>query len=246
LEGDVRSVGGENLTLNNMTNASATIGDAMIEPATGGNVIDVQVHGTDTLNTLQGPGWPGNAPIAIEEAKTASLTGTFLLGTNNNEPITLTLTGASGSSFHNLNSIAQSPGLMFINTDVVGAGDFDINGGRLEFGKSVDTDQDVRVGANGAGGLLQIDQPTLFHGLTELFNSGAINLMSLATADSYAYSNDILSLYAGNTLIDTLNLHDSTTYGFVVEPPTAGGSISIMAITDPNNVPVGLPLHTSV
>lgn len=97
LEGDVLSVGGENLTLNNMTNASATIGDAMIEPATGGNVIDVQVHGTDTLNTLQGPGWPGNAPIAIEEAKTASLTGTFLLGTNNNEPITLTLTGASGS-----------------------------------------------------------------------------------------------------------------------------------------------------
>lgn len=243
LQGDVLSVEGENLTLN-MTNATATIGDSMIESATGGNAITVNVSGVDTLDTFQGAEWPGNAPININETPKTILTGTFILGSNNNEPNSLTLTGQRGSTFHNLNSIAGSPGLMFINADVSGAGDFDINGasfgGDLEFGKSVGADQVVRVSANTEGGLLRVDQPTQFLGQTELFDRGEIDLEGLANASSYTFQNDLLSIYAGNTVIDTLRLHDSTTYGFEVEQATSG--VNVIAYADASHTPVGTPL----
>ena len=70
-----------------------------------------------------------------------------------------------------------------------------------------------------------------------------IDLVGLANAHSYTFKNDMLNIFSGNKIIDTLRLHDSTQYGFVVEPPTTGGSCNIVAIADPNNVPAGLPIH---
>ena len=60
-----------------------------------------------------------------------------------------------------------------------------------------------------------------------MFNNGQIDLMGLPTADSYTYQNDMLSIFSGSSVIDTLHLHDSTPYGFVAEPPTAGASVNI-------------------
>jgi len=67
--------------------------------------------------------------------------------------------------------------------------------------------------------------------------------MGLTTADSYSYKNDMLNIFSGNKIIDTLRLHDSTQYGFVVEPPETRGTVSIVAIADPTNPLPSLPIH---
>jgi hypothetical protein len=52
----------------------------------------------------------------------------------------------------------------------------------------------------------------------------------------------MLKILSGSKVIDKLRLHDRTPNGFVVEPPTAAGSVHIVAITDTTNPPVGLPM----
>jgi hypothetical protein len=69
-----------------------------------------------------------------------------------------------------------------------------------------------------------------------------IDLMGLATADSYTYTNDMLSIFSGTSIIDRLRLTDHTQYGFAVEKTT--GSVNAVAISDPTNRPAGLPIHT--
>ena len=105
--------------------------------------------------------------------------------------------------------------------------------------------QAIRVGPQVGSGdaSLQIDAPNQFLASTELFNNGRIDLMGLATADRSTYQNDMLSIFSGNSLLDTLHLHDSTSNGFVVELPTVtgGSSVNIVAITDP---PPGLLIQT--
>ncbi len=100
------------------------------------------------------------------------------------------------------------------------------------------------------GGVLQIERPDQFHGSTTLSytDSGVpysrlpeIDLIGLANADSHTHQNDILSIYAGKSVIDKPRLTETTSYGFSVEK-TAGG-VSIIAIGDPTDPPVGLPMH---
>jgi hypothetical protein len=247
LAGNTLDVRGS-LTINMSDNAVATVGDQL----QASQFLDIHVAGTDTLTTMQQfQQWYASTKVTVELAPGANLTGSFLLGAGGSsspQTASLTLTGAAGSTWHNENSVAQSAmGPMLINADVVGSGDIDINdGGYLELGKSVGAGQAIRVGPQvGSGGAsLQIDAPNQFLASTELFNNGQIDLMGLATADSYTYQNDMLSIFSGGSVIDTLHLHDSTSNGFVVEPPTAGGSVYIAAITDLNNVPPGLPIHT--
>jgi hypothetical protein len=68
-----------------------------------------------------------------------------------------------------------------------------------------------------------------------------IDLIGLATADSYTYRNDMLSIYSGKSAINRLHLTDQTLHGFVVEK--GAGRVNIVAILDPAHVPVGLPIH---
>ena len=66
--------------------------------------------------------------------------------------------------------------------------------------------------------------------------------MGLATADSYTYKNDMLSIYSGKSVIDRLHLTDQTLHGFVVEK--GAGSVNIVAILDPAHIPFGLPIQS--
>ena len=63
----------------------------------------------------------------------------------------------------------------------------------------------------------------------------------LQAADGYSFKNDMLKIFSGKSVIDTLRLHDSTQYSFAVEKTAS--SFNIVAITDPSNRPVGLPIH---
>jgi hypothetical protein len=89
---------------------------------------------------------------------------------------------------------------------------------------------------------VQIDQPSIFSGSTELF-AGAIDLVGLAQADSYGYTKDLLSIYSGNKILEPLRLVDQAPYGFgVVE---ASESVNIVALTSSGETLQGaLPLHT--
>lgn len=109
--------------------------------------------------------------------------------------------------------------------------------GTLEIGDSVD-----RGIMLNAARRLRIDHPNQFLGSVQ-FSSGEIDLESLAKADSYTYQNDMLSIFSGKSVIDTLRLADLTPHGFVVEKTS--GSVNILAITDPTNPPVGLPIYMS-
>jgi hypothetical protein len=53
----------------------------------------------------------------------------------------------------------------------------------------------------------------------------------------------LLRCFSGNSVIDTLRLHDSTQYGFVLEKTAS--NVNILAVT-PTNPPVGLPVPSSV
>ncbi len=166
-----------------------------------------------------------------------------------------TVNGGVGSAFSNGASAIGYDNAAVINTDVAGYGSFDLTANlpgsrpKLEFAYSVSANQSVTD-----QGVVQIDRPDLFQGAITLkslqppdYNPAAavlpaeIDLMGLATADSYSFQNDMLSIFAGNSVIDTLRLHDATTNGFAVQKDA--DSVNIMAITDPSQVGIGLPVH---
>src|SRR5262249_51389600 len=147
-----------------------------------------------------------------------------------------------------------------------GTGGFSVSGdslrpvdGRLEFASSVGPDQSVSVRGIGGGqvhtggGFLQIDRPDQFLGSVSIsytpeLSQGTpmVDLVGLAQADSYTYQKDLglLSIFSGNSIIDTLHLTDNTPNSFVVQE--TAGSVFITAIGDPLNPPPGLPHPPSV
>jgi hypothetical protein len=153
---------------------------------------------------------------------------------------------------------------VLIDANVIGDGHFDVvsqipsfaQQAKLEFTSSVGPNQSVLD-----TGLLVIDEPKQFYGSVTLGSADSssssplpsgsqtninqppeIDLIGLATADSYTFQNDMLSIFSGPKIIDTLRLHDGTANGFAVEKTSS--SVNIVAITDPTNTPVGLPIHT--
>jgi hypothetical protein len=97
-------------------------------------------------------------------------------------------------------------------------------------------------------GRLVIDNPNEFHGavdLTYIPGAGAgvprIDLLGLTRADSYSYHNDMLSIWSGKSVIETLRLATSTPYGFTVQ--LTKGGVSVIADTANHSFPGALPVH---
>ena len=137
-----------------------------------------------------------------------------------------------------------------INVNVDGTGEFRVPDGNLIFGKSVGTNQNIEISGLGKA---TVDDPAQFLGSVDIgvfgtskLGGGEIDLLGLATADSYTYQNDMLSIFSGKSIIDTLRLTNQSPNGFVVKPPATGGSVNIVAITDPLHPPPGLPNLTGV
>lgn len=163
----------------------------------------------------------------------------------------IAVNGARHASFDNHASEIDS-GHTTINADVIGIGSFGMGlkasyGGHpatLEFSGAVGPGQTIYMSdaahSNNTGLLLKLDKPTAFHGSVTLVQ-GTIDLVGLATADSYTFKNDLLSIFSGKSVIDTLRLHDAAAYGFVVEKTAT--RISVVSINDPTHRPAGLPLH---
>ncbi len=223
----------------------------------GINTATVNIAGTDnftlhnndsnvTVNLAAGARWNGTVELKEFFGVTFGKT---------------TVNGAAGSTFNNNgHSVVNNTESMVLNTDVTGRGSFDVtNNGpgnfafgnalaKMEFVRSVEPNQSIT-----ASGQVQIDEPNRFKASitlkappTSSFGipsplPAEIDLMGLATADSYTYKNDMLSIYSGKSVIDRLHLTDQTLHGFVVEK--GAGSVNIVAILDPAHPPFGLPIH---
>ena len=113
-------------------------------------------------------------------------------------------------TFDNTASIVK--GLTYIGVNVVGHGTINEyqshSTGKLEFVKGVGAGQTVTDSGyelyGGEHGVVQIDQPGLYHAQTDL-GFGEIILEGLK-ATSYSLKPDLLSLYRGNVLIDQMKL----------------------------------------
>jgi hypothetical protein len=183
----------------------------------------VNASGVDTIYMKPGPG------IALSNINLAA--GTILQGTVQGP---VTMHGAPGSMFVNNGASTASE----VDASVFGRGTWTVSN-QMEFGGNVGPQQTVED-----SGHLTIDQPQSFAGKVDLNSSSSeIDLKGLANAGSYSFKNDMLSIWSGNRIIDTLRMHDGSPNGFVVEPDTAAGSLKIAAISDPNNPPIGLPVH---
>jgi len=220
---------GANLTVNTAGNDTVTVSSAWGDKAT------VNIVGNDNATISASRGF-----ATVNSAKWARVNGTIAAGYAG----TVTVNGGAGSTFNNNgNSEIGGPGgRATVGTDVIGRGTFTVGYlGSLEFVKSVGPNQSVKT-----SGHLAIDQPGQFKaGVTLLGGPARIDLAGLAAADSYSFKNDLLNIWSHNTIIDTLRLTDQTQHGFVVEAPTASGSVTIAGIYDPTNVPAGLPIHSS-
>jgi hypothetical protein len=141
---------------------------------------------------------------------------------------------------------------------VNGTGNFTVQSGLLEFGKAVGSGQNVTVDAGGGETrVLQLDDHTQFDG-SVIMMGGDINLLNLANADSYTYKNDLLSIYSGGKVIDTLRLSvesDALTSGISIEKVPvsqlfSGSPASLIVYANSENAPyqfsgyTTLPLHT--
>jgi hypothetical protein len=160
---------------------------------------------------------------------------------------TVTINGATGSYF--INDGSSAVGTAVINAAVLGIGSFSVSDtsmgvGFLEFEKSIGSGRNVLINTPSISARLQLDDPTQFQGTVTVVGAGLgarIDLENLAKADSYSYSNDILSIYSGSTVIDTLQLVNAPPSAFRFEK--LGSAVVLSSIHSPDPGGTVLPVH---
>jgi hypothetical protein len=198
--------------------------DMNLELGPGSQVV-ANVDGHDTLNvTLNGSGFMAQLAATLTENLGAH---SNLAGSFNATFSSLTISGAEHTRYHNNGTDTLTAGRVAIDVDVVGSGTFVLGpgstrvtdvGSKLEFGGLVAGGQTVQVsGGPSFGGpsfagdagisTLQIDEPRQFHGTVDLHDFGLTDLVGLAQADSWSYTNDMLSIFNGcGKVLDTLHI----------------------------------------
>lgn len=209
----------------------------------------VNIDGAGTFDAGFGT-WQVNDYI-INMAPNSNLTGSFDFANRYVGGGSFVINPTYNDIFYNTESYL-SWGYVDIPIPVAGAGVFNVAiNGKLEFESSVGNDQWIGLASGGypvSRSVLQLDKPMEFLGSVTLYhNSGSmiatINLEGMANADSYTFQNDMLSIFSGQTVIDTLRLHDSTTNGFEVDKTPTG--VSVVTIVDPTQIRGGLPIHAA-
>jgi probable HAF family extracellular repeat protein len=192
----------------------------------------------------------------VNLAPDAKLTASFDLNYS-----TFTVSGARGTELINDGSEILAGSQMTINTDVLGVGSFQVSAlgaplvsdtGYLEFGDAVSRGETVTIGnpTIAEDGIdwdgLKIDQPREFQGSVVLQPNAFVELAGLAKADSYSYSNDILSIWSGDHATDTLRLTNQSGGDLAVATDASGDVFVEPSGPSPlseNLILTSLPLH---
>lgn len=221
-----------NITGNHLNDASLS------DPVSGGESIGINVYGLTEMHfTSQ---W--NDDTFVNLAQDSEWVGGF-----NNTPGDVTRVGGYGWFLNNGSSFVN--GTAVIGVPVVGTGTFTAveahSSGRLEFASSVGGGQTVDIIAGGYGlehGTLQIDAPHAFHAQVNL-GFGEVILEGIR-ATSYSLKNDLLTLFSGGRVVDTLRF-DVVSMGAIAPGPLGvtqvGSAINIH--TDFNNAGTALAHH---
>lgn len=226
-------------TIVNLSNNSSATVDVI-----GNSKVNIQDNATVSLTAFQG----GLATVNL--AANSHWIGDFHV----NPGGSLVVNGDRHATFINSGSsgIAGVGAHAVINADITGGSSLLAVGGgaTLELNGSVAPGITVVVTSGAlaptdATSVLKIDHPGQFSGILNL-GVGEIDLVGLAKADSYSFKNDMLSIYSGKGIIDTLSLQQGSGIQagspFVVEKTATG--VSIYSLSDPTH-PAGklLPLH---
>jgi hypothetical protein len=150
--------------------------------------------------------------ITVNLAARSEWIGGFSLG-----PAESSMVVQGSGEFDNQSSNVN--GTATIGANVVGAGTFNVyeahSFGKLEFMHSVSAGQTVTDSGyelyGGEFGVVQVDNPAQYHA-SNVLGFGEIILEGLR-ATSYSYKNDILSIFDGRSVIDTLKLAVQTING---------------------------------
>ena len=163
--------------------------------------------GADTLNLRNDYPGSANATISID-AKTV-LTANFNLVFS-----TLAVSGPVDSALVNTGTSVIAGSTAVFHEQVAGTGAFTIDSaqsraGSVEFGGAVSAGQTVAVSSDPGRDVtstVKVDAPATFKGLVNLHANAELDLVGLANADSYTLRNDILTLYAGDTVLDAIRV----------------------------------------
>jgi hypothetical protein len=220
----------------NISHGSTVVATVSPGPAT------INIQGDNNLSFQVGnPGNPfGSSTVGtVNLAASSHWVGSFNVVADSPNVASLVVNTGSKSTFiDNSLSFVQGGGAhAIVNAEISGTTIVRvIDGGVLEVGGSVGTGQTVLLTGPS---VLQVDHPKQFEGFGYLVG-GKISLMGLVDADSYSFQNEMLSIFSGKSVIDTLRLRDATPNGFVVEQKS--GSVNIVSF-DPTNPEIGLPIH---
>jgi hypothetical protein len=204
-------------------------------PVYGGVNETINVHGLAVFSLPVGGIHSPNITVNL-----GSFDGTWLGGFTQAPGSHLTIT--SGGQFASQEGFTASGpstanGSTYIGANVFGLGTSSINEfqthskGKLEFAHSVEGSITVTdSGSGGSRGVVQIDNPAQYSAATQL-GFGEIILEGLK-ATSYSLKNDLLSIFNGSRIIDTLNLSVQSVGGSAPERfgvSQVGGSVVIHA-----------------
>lgn len=222
---------------------------------TGEDRVDmtINIFGDDAATLHLGVGGHGGNLI-VNLAAGARWSGLLVPG----QASPLTINGGAGSEFIN-NGASISNGMTTIGVDVLGSGSIDALdgdgfGGMVEFARSVSASQQVIDHSH-----VLIDAPADFHaGLTLAFADATLEGL---TADSYSLGNGLLTLWEGQSIVDTVKLTVQNDPSFPQPPlfgvsqvaggidihnngPQTGGTLLGLHVTPPPAVPTPAPAPT--
>ena len=236
--GSLTMTGACTLELTNATFGTAITTGQLLYPFTPYDVT-INLVGRNTFNLNH----VANGSAYVDLAKNAEWVGGFSTSGGIHSPYSnqVVIDGKPHATFINTYSHV-SGALNVIDVDVAGTGSFDFWYGHLELGKSVGGGQTMVLHSSDA---VQVDQPRTFAGMVQMLGGNdRVSLLGLNNADSYAYQNDMLTIFSHNKAIDALRLDFPNATPFMVEKDATG----CVAVVSGADQPVDpgcalLPLH---
>jgi len=189
-----------------------------------------------------------NATINITANATLSLVGNGL----NQNYSRVSINAAAGATLENDSKVTlQSNSTLTINADTIGIGSFAPGyATRLEFAGMVGSGQTLVIDSTSPS-TIDIDHPDTFEALIDWSANSRSGLSTVdlrgLMGDSFAYDNNVLTLYSGDKVVDTarLTIRPST------EPGTpyatlhvAQGTDGVLLTLTNASAALGLPMHT--
>jgi hypothetical protein len=209
----------------------------------------INVSGNDTLHYSSQ--FPSSPDVTVNLQPHARLTGEFDLTFGK-----LEVDGGANTRLINNNDDSLFGTHAVITPEVLGIGTFTVGSaqsiaGFLEFGGAVSAGENVVISGDPfrpATSILQVDKPTEFHAAVKLEASAKIDLVGLANADSYTYTNDMLLLWSHNRVIDAMRLTNASEFNGQPHDLVFSKSGSDVWVTENgvNSPPAGsspLPVH---